>query len=433
MNSRVGAMLLIATLALAAPDTVSGQPGTRRDPDRFGREGRGSRNPFKVSISQQPGLSGDSSLVHFYTGIPLSRLVFIRAGGVFQATYELSVFVLNEDEMVVATRIWNESVEMEHFAETRAAGERHTSYLALQLPPGEYKVVAHLVDLDNRDRLTVRKDLQIEELENDKLALGRPLLIPALTVGEIDMATLQPVSEGRIVNTSDTFFVLVTIRLADSEPVEAVLKYSVSSGKDVVLEHEVPIALEPGLSQHQQALPSGALTGRKYTLKVRLEGAGESVTQSMPILVEWLGFSGAIGDIDDAVDQTRYVARGKHMKAMRIAKGEEKKKAFLAFWDSLDPTPGTERNELMDEYYSRVAYANLHFETYQPGWQSDRGMVYIIYGPPDDIQHNPGRSNRQPFQVWRYFNKQWQFVFVDVNMFGDYRLMSPLYPTGVSR
>lgn len=430
MNSRIGSMLLIAILALAAPDVGLGQRGTRRDADRLGRD---RRNPFDVSISQQPSLSGDSAIVHFYTSIPVSRLVFIRAGDVFQASYELSVFVLNEDEMVVATRIWNQTVEKEHFVDTRAAGVKHASYLSLLLPPGKYKIVAHLVDLDNRDRLTVRKDLQIEDLDNEKLALGRPLLIPALTVGEIDMATLRPVSEGRIINTNDTFFVLVTIRLADSEPVEAVLKYSVISGKDVVLEHEVPIVLEPGLSQHQQALPTAALTGRKYTLQIELEGAGESATQSMPILVEWVGFSGAIADIDEAVDQTRYVARGSHLKTMRAAKGDEKKKAFLAFWDSLDPTPGTERNELMDEYYSRVAYANLRFESYQSGWETDRGMVYIIYGPPDDIQHNPGQANRQPFQIWKYFDKQWQFVFVDVNMFGDYRLMTPLYPTGASR
>ncbi|MBA7483939.1 hypothetical protein ES707_19456 [subsurface metagenome] len=83
----------------------------------------------------------------------------------------------------------------------------------------------------------------------------------------------------------------------------------------------------------------------------------------------------------------------------------------------------------MDEYYGRVAYANTYFRSMQPGWETDMGMVYVIYGPPDEIDRHPFDVNQKPYQVWFYYNKGWRFVFVDANMLGDYRLVTPLYPT----
>ncbi|MCK4723767.1 MAG: GWxTD domain-containing protein, partial [Dehalococcoidia bacterium] len=65
-----------------------------------------------------------------------------------------------------------------------------------------------------------------------------------------------------------------------------------------------------------------------------------------------------------------------------------------------------------------------------PGWESDMGMVYIIYGQPDDIERHPFDIDRKPYQIWFYYSKGWRFVFMDVNMLGDYRLVTPLYPSG---
>jgi hypothetical protein len=57
------------------------------------------------------------------------------------------------------------------------------------------------------------------------------------------------------------------------------------------------------------------------------------------------------------------------------------------------------------------------------------GMVYIIYGPPDDVERHPFNMDSKPYQIWLYYSKGLRFVFVDVNMLGDYRLITPLNPT----
>ena len=80
----------------------------------------------------------------------------------------------------------------------------------------------------------------------------------------------------------------------------------------------------------------------------------------------------------------------------------------------------------MEEYFQRVEYVNEHFSGWQPGWETDRGMIYILFGPPDEIQRtNPSAGNSTIYQIWNYLKVSKQFVFRDQNGFGDYRLDTP--------
>src|SRR5258708_26467482 len=72
----------------------------------------------------------------------------------------------------------------------------------------------------------------------------------------------------------------------------------------------------------------------------------------------------------------------------KLTTNEERQKFIEQFWLRRDPTPGTPKNELKEEHYRRIAYANQLYRTAagKPGWQTDRGRIYIIYGPPDEIE-----------------------------------------------
>ncbi len=81
---------------------------------------------------------------------------------------------------------------------------------------------------------------------------------------------------------------------------------------------------------------------------------------------------------------------------------EDEQLAFIEqFWSTRDPNPQTAENEFKDEYYRRIAYANDYFHEGKAGWRTDRGMLYIKFGPPDRRQTNPtgGRVFRTPREV----------------------------------
>ena len=115
----------------------------------------------------------------------------------------------------------------------------------------------------------------------------------------------------------------------------------------------------------------------------------------------------------------------------KLTTDEERNKFIEQFWERRNPNPGSPENTFKEEHYRRIAFANEHFATGRPGWKTDRGHVYIVYGPPDEIDSHPGKKP-YPFEEWRYRHIEGQgdkviFAFTDRKMTGDYQL-APGHP-----
>jgi GWxTD domain-containing protein len=123
------------------------------------------------------------------------------------------------------------------------------------------------------------------------------------------------------------------------------------------------------------------------------------------------------------------VARDRDLRAMRdAATPEARLRLFQAFWSERDPSPGTPRNERMEEYYYRVAYANERYTRLRDaGWSTDRGEVYIRFGEPDDVEVHPFNFGTRPYQVWTYYRSGRRFIFVDETGGGDFELLVPIW------
>ncbi|MGB6633484.1 MAG: GWxTD domain-containing protein, partial [Terriglobales bacterium] len=100
---------------------------------------------------------------------------------------------------------------------------------------------------------------------------------------------------------------------------------------------------------------------------------------------------------------------------MQLSNDEERDQFIEAFWQRRDPTPDTEENEFKEEHYRRIAYANEHYAAGIPGWKTDRGRIYIVFGPADEIESHPsggsyerpmeeggGETSTFPFETWHY-------------------------------
>jgi GWxTD domain-containing protein len=125
---------------------------------------------------------------------------------------------------------------------------------------------------------------------------------------------------------------------------------------------------------------------------------------------------------------------------MQLSNDEERDQFIEAFWQRRDPTPDTEENEFKEEHYRRIAYANEHYAAGIPGWKTDRGRMYIVFGPADEIDSHPsggsyerpmeeggGETSTFPFETWRYrylegIGQEVIIEFVDSCMCGDYHM-----------
>ena len=136
-----------------------------------------------------------------------------------------------------------------------------------------------------------------------------------------------------------------------------------------------------------------------------------------------------------------YIITDEERAAFRQLSNDEERDNFIeAFWQRRDPTPDTEENEYKEEHYQRIAYANEHFAAGVPGWKTDRGRIYIVYGKPDEIDSHPsggtyerpmeeggGETSTFPFEDWRYryiegIGQEIIIEFVDTCMCGEFHM-----------
>ncbi len=99
-------------------------------------------------------------------------------------------------------------------------------------------------------------------------------------------------------------------------------------------------------------------------------------------------------------EDVTYIITDEERKAWkRLSTDDERENFIEQFWLRRDPTPDTEENEYKEEHYRRIAYANDRFASGIPGWKTDRGRMYIMYGPPDEIDdHSSGGTYDRPIE-----------------------------------
>jgi len=139
-------------------------------------------------------------------------------------------------------------------------------------------------------------------------------------------------------------------------------------------------------------------------------------------------------------DVTYIISDEERAAFRRLSTDEEREQFIEQFWLRRDPTPDTIENEFKEEHYRRIAYANEHYASGIQGWRADRGKIYIMYGPADEIESHPsggsyerpieeggGTTSTFPFETWRYryiegIGSDITIEFVDPTMSGEYRM-----------
>ncbi|HSE96957.1 MAG TPA: GWxTD domain-containing protein [Blastocatellia bacterium] len=140
-------------------------------------------------------------------------------------------------------------------------------------------------------------------------------------------------------------------------------------------------------------------------------------------------------------EDVNYIITDEERRAFKALKTDEERDQFIEqFWLRRDPDPDTPENEYKEEYYQRIQYANERFASGIPGWKTDRGRIYIMFGKPDQIESHPaggpyerpsyeggGSTSTYPFEVWWYryiegIGSDIEIEFVDPSGSGEYRI-----------
>lgn len=157
--------------------------------------------------------------------------------------------------------------------------------------------------------------------------------------------------------------------------------------------------------------------------KLTLENSdSDNVLGEKRIRSQWLDMPVSLYNLDVSIDMLRFIVSDEKLDELNSGSDTERERKFREFWAERDPTQDTEFNELMTEYYNRIDYAYNEFSSLQvPGFNTDQGRAYILYGPPDEVERRMP-TNSPTREIWQYPNKT--LIFEATTGFGDFKLIS---------
>jgi len=414
----IGLLILISAVTLSLANTDKKQ-------SKFSEDEKLSLPIFYYEVGTYPMIGKDSVEVIIKTKVPFDVLQFIKIDDVFSAKYELSVLIVDENEEKCASKILEQSLQTESYAETNSQQLFDINEVTFSLVPGKYTLIIAVLDLDTKKKNIRKETIEISDFYKQSFALSNINIIEQEFTNEQGVVNKISSIDGTVNDTKPEFTISFDI-LSDGGRAKITYKIFSIDGKEIFKE-TVFDTLTAGIYHKRYNISREKLKYSKYKITVAVEMGKEKVTRDRIFQLRWIGMTKLIDDLDLAIEQVKYIASGKDIKKIKKASDKDKKEKFIKFWKHLDPTPGTEENELMNEYYRRVRYANEHFSGFLEGWKTDMGMIFILFGPPDDIERYPFELDSKPFEVWYYYNINRTFIFVDETGFGDYRLSEPYY------
>jgi GWxTD domain-containing protein len=350
--------------------------------------------------------------------VPYNQVQFVKSDKGFTATYTVTISVFDENrDKLVSEKVWNEEVNEKEFEQTNSQNNYNLSFKSFYLAPGNYIIRS-----------------SVEDKESKKKSLEKPLALSDIIIiskiSEIgDSKKILPNVSGNVATQKDG--VPIFFEVYSNKPGDERIQYIISDDKqNVVFQSDESQHLDSGKTQIFHTIKDSSISLGNYLLKVSIQNDEGNVvaTTNKPFFSRWSGIPVTVQDLDLAVDQLVYIATQPELDFIRDAKTkEEKTKRYLAFWKKKDPSPSTDENEVFNEYYRRIDYANKHFSHYVKGWKTDRGMVFILLGAPNNVDRHPFDTDSKPYEIWQYYQMNRQFIFVDETGFGDYRLITPLY------
>jgi GWxTD domain-containing protein len=359
---------------------------------------------FYVDVASIPATAhGTIQLLQF--AVPTKELRYVEKAGTYTAMVRFSVSLKSKDET-----IYNKTFQMNDKRDAMPKVNDLSAFLyaidSCSIDPGHYRLTVVVEDLQRREKTLLGilqrkylssavKDVEIEvpAYPPGKLALADPIL-----VWEFDRS-------GRFIPNpmdiyglrKDTLGVYVQAALPESATVDSLdvrLSLNRDTGESMAEElFRVPVRRNRCAFIKNVDLATYPAGAYHLTVEARA-GGGPYASAGKDFSVAWelMNWQKPVRDI---LVEARIIMRDNEFSTFRHLSLGEQEAYMKSFWKKLDPTPQTAVNETYDKFVARLNYADEHFGAFERGALTDRGVIFVRFGPPDEIINKPVPQNRE--------------------------------------
>jgi len=349
--------------------------------------------------------------------VPYTELEWRKLPTGYGAGIDLTVSITPRDKRRLYGNGWQRRIAVPSFSATRSPNTALLEKQVFPLPAGRYSVRVEVSDLNGGAGSHADGTLEVPDYEKVPVGFGD------LELGIIDSSgAFVPVNTRTFGLNASLLAARVTIfdRRGGPWPRTYPLQWRLRGEEDeelatgtyeVTVEHSAqPVIIRP----RRNNLFLGT-----YSLEVELSEGKQRWRVDRRFDVEESGPPTG-KEFERMLEPLGYIADSREIDHLRALPPDKQRAGWDDFWKRRDPTPDTERNEAMIEFFRRVNYATRHFQGFGPGWRSDMGRVYIKLGPPDQIEQRAATSQSAQTEIWYYNQPYRRIVFVDRDGFGRF-------------
>jgi len=381
--------------------------------------------------------SGSEISVSYLFRIPHNQVIFEKDGDSFKASVRVLIEVMKDEELV-ERNFEDKKVTVNDFDITQSKSVAIEGVINFEIEAAEYVVRGAVTDLNSHNEIKLAP-VKINGMSYLESGIFKPVIINfaesncngknlPLIVNQGGSIPFSSQDYQLVIPVADTTVEQLTIEMKnnDEEPftqtitksyitkisvVECKDKFFIGQGDNVLITKNFI------LRNFSRNLQEGVLVAT-----VKLNEDGEE--HDFPLRVVWPNKPISLRKSEFAIEMLKYIEEEEIVSHLLDEDEEDYQKVLHKFWKQYDPTPETEYNELMDEYYSRIDYAALEFRgiSKKNGLSTDRGKIYIKHGKPDKIER-ASDSRGYVVETWIYKSFNQNFVFIDKQGTGNFILI----------
>ncbi|MGD8307425.1 MAG: GWxTD domain-containing protein [Ignavibacteria bacterium] len=405
-------------------------------PGRFERgEQLQQSHELHPTIQILPSGESEVNLEYIYR-IPHDRLIFERRDNTFLASVRIQVEVYEDDDLVVREFV-DKKITVDDFNIVKSKFASVQGVINFSLSENNYTVKGIVTDLN------VQKDIKFRTLEisiSELIETGiySPIVISSDKTDCDGNILPHCVNYGGVIPYSSSTYDLI-IPIIDTSI--STIQVEIEKNDDDPIIIDVPdyftsnidiVECNEGVFINEK---DSAVVTRNFIVKeinkdlhegriITNVKINDDYTQKFPLLIGWLNKPFSLRNPEFAIEMLKYIDDESVVLELLDADEEEYPKVLHEYWKQFDPTPETEFNELMEEFYSRIDYAAMEFRgiNKKNGLSTDRGRIYVKNGKPDNIERSSDEDG-YIVEIWTYNGTKRKFQFVDKQGTGNFILI----------
>ena len=336
---------------------------------------------------------------------PNSLLVFQKIKNEFIAQFQISVAILDSAKQQVSHYSWEAEKKEAYFEDTRNKKKTISAGYFFKTSSDKYSVSVLIEDLDSKYRW--HEEIPLTDYSSEFIS---SMLISQNKNDNNFIGNIVP-------DDIDTLVIQISHHFKEIIP-NSFINIKVENDDEIVMFDSVIV------KQKKNTFNYPILISEFWLGNLNVYFNYEEVEGEINLKLPGNN-SQYWKDIETTIKIMKYIFTSSEYRELKSLSKNEKIIFVKKYWKSIDPTPKTETNEVMNEFFQRVEFSSSNFSELGPGWQSDRGRVYIIFGSPEHIELTNQNNQGYKYEIWHYASGK-QFIFIDEGMFGNYRLFKEI-------